>query len=151
MTLLEKMQLYDEELNRLKELNDDFLRMKVNNDIELELFLLERERCLIKLRLQPIQTADKMRLKMLQLNESLGELEQEDAQLVAAYRALLGLHRQVVRQEQAVSMQMRGIQKELEQEMSVETKTKKRRLTTYTQHLQQQVSVDAGMRFDRRR
>ncbi len=151
MTLAEKVKLWSTELQEIKRLNEAFLAKDILFDEELELFLLQRERCLVKMRLQPIITADNMRLQALKQRAASGGLSQEEAELAWAYQALRNLHSEVVRQEQAVNMKMRGMQREAKQEQGGESRVKKCRLSTYTQQLQQAINMDTGSRFDRRR
>lgn len=151
MDLQARVTLHKQEFENIEQLNEEFLANKEPQGAEIELFMLKRERSLLQLKLEPILTADKMRLKLLRNTAELaGESQsEEDKRLAESYREMLEVHQRVVRQEQALAMHLRGLQQKLEAENG--GKNVKKRITTYAQQLQANVNVEAGSRFDRKR
>ena len=151
MDLQARVQLHTREFKTLEELNTQFLENKTPDEIDLRLFLLKREQCILQMKLQPILTADKMRLKLLLHTKASGK-EQTDteANLSAAYQNMLSIYQRVVKLEQAVAMRLRGLQKAAAQEQGI-AKMEKKRVETYAQQLQRTVNIEAGSRFDRKR
>ena len=53
MNLMERMAYHQEQYEELKRLNDNLLAQKEISDTGLELFLMERERCIVQIQLKP--------------------------------------------------------------------------------------------------
>lgn len=151
MDLQARITLHQEEFENLEQLNEQFLANKEPQGAEIELFMLKRERSLLQLKLEPILTADKMRLKLLRNTAALngGEQSEADQKLTQSYQEMLETHQRVIRQEQAIAMHLRGLQQKMEAQNG--GKNVKKRITTYTQQLQADINVEAGSRFDRKR
>ncbi len=145
MNLMERMAYHQEQYEELKRLNDNLLAQKEISDTGLELFLLERERCIVQMQLKPLLTVERMQMEEL-AKSSDDELEPATRAMLRQYQLLKGLNRQVVNQDQAVAMKLRSMAKENEKQ-----KPQKKRVETYIQTLDRTINERKGGRFDRLR
>ena len=145
MNLMELMAYHQEQYEELKRLNDNLLAQKEISDTGLELFLLERERCIVQMQLKPLLTVERMQMEEL-AKSSDDELEPATRAMLQQYQLLKGLNRQVVNQDQAVAMKLRSMAKENEKQ-----KPQKKRVETYIQTLDRTINERKGGRFDRLR
>lgn len=145
MDLMERLIYHQEQYEELERLNNAFLAEKEFSETMLQLFLLERERCILKMQQQPLLMIEKIQLKELAEYDE-AEIDKEMLPLVVRYKLVVNLNRQVVKQDQAVTMKLRNLERSNKSAASP-----KRRVETYIQTLERTVSDQTGSRYDRLR
>lgn len=134
MGFMEKIQLYQEQYNRLEQLSDAFLLNQNCSMEDIEYLILERERCLLMMKTNPIDSIDQLNMEQLMRKQ---DLSAEEQQQIALYQELKRKNRQLVNQDQAVNMKLRNIEKQNVVQPVTEKKQNRR-----------QVSVDLSGRED---